>query len=60
MTDLGIKTNEFRIKSVNLLEIKSKLLCKEFDKDGNTRYKILPAWQRKEREKQGLPIYVLK
>ena len=60
MTDLGIKTDEFRIKSVNFLEIKAKSLCKEFDKDGNTRYKILPAWQRKEREKQGLPVWVLK
>ena len=60
MTDLGIKTDEFRIKSVNFLEIKAKSLCKEFDKDGNTRYKILPAWQRKERDKQGLPVYVLK
>ena len=55
VSDLGIKT-----KSINFLEIKAKSLCKEFDKDGNTRYKILPAWQRKEREKQGLPVYVLK
>ena len=55
VSDLGIKT-----KSINFLEIKAKSLCKEFDKDGNTRYKILPAWQRKEREKQGLPVWVLK
>ena len=55
VSDLGIKT-----KSINFLEIKAKSLCKEFDKDGNTRYKILPVWQRKDREKQGLPIWVLK
>ena len=47
-------------KLITFLEIKAKSLCKEFDKDGNTRYKILPAWQRKEREKQGLPVWVLK
>ena len=55
VSDLGIKT-----KSINFLEIKAKSLCKEFDKDGNTRYKILPVWQRKDREKQGLPVWVLK
>ena len=47
-------------KPISFLKIKAKSLCKEFDKDGNSRYKLLPAWQRKEREKQGLPIWVLK
>ena len=59
--ELGGKTGEDgRIKSIGFLEIKAKSLCDEFDKDGNTRYKILPVWQRKDREKQGLPVYVLK
>ena len=43
-------------KPISFLEIKAKSLCKEFDEDGNTRYKILPVWQGKDREKQGLPI----
>ena len=47
-------------KSISFLEIKAKSLCKEFDEDGNTRYKILPVWQRKDRVKQGLPVWVLK
>ena len=47
-------------KPISFLEIKAKSLCKEFDEDGNTRYKILPVWQRKDREKQGLPVWVLK
>tara|TARA_B100000401_G_scaffold53890_1_gene31442 strand:+ start:210 stop:719 length:510 start_codon:yes stop_codon:yes gene_type:complete len=47
-------------RPISFLKVKAKSLCEEFDKDGNTRYKILPAWQRKEREKQGLPVWVLK
>ena len=47
-------------KPISFLEIKAKSLCKEFDEDGNTRYKILPVWQRKDRVKQGLPVWVLK
>ena len=49
-------------KPISFLEIKAKSLCKEFDKDGNSRYKLLPLWRRTEiqREGLGIPVYTLK
>ena len=49
-------------KPISFLEIKAQSLCKEFDKDGNSRYKLLPIWRRTEiqREGLGIPVYILK
>ena len=42
------------------LETKARGLCREYDKDGVSRYTLVPAWQRKDREKQGLSVSILK
>ena len=47
-------------KDVKFLESKARGLCREYDKDGISRYKLVPAWQRKDRKKQGLSVYILK
>ena len=38
-------------KDAKFLESKARGLCKEYDKNGNSRYKLVPAWQSKDREK---------
>ena len=49
-------------KPISFLEIKAKSLCEEFDKDGKSRYKLLPIWRRTQiqREGLGIPNYILK
>ena len=49
-------------KPISFLEIKTKSLCKEFDKNGNSRFKLLPIWRKTEiqREGLGIPINTLK
>ena len=49
-------------KTICFLEIKAKSLCEEFDKDGKSRYKLLPIWRRTQiqREGLGIPNYILK
>ena len=47
-------------KDVKFLESKARGLCREYDNDGISRYKLVPAWQRKDRKKQGLSVYILK
>tara|TARA_S200000501_G_C20500999_1_gene602606 strand:- start:107 stop:673 length:567 start_codon:yes stop_codon:yes gene_type:complete len=64
--ELKLKTEKLNIlglpsaKDVKFLESKARGLCREYDKDGISRYKLVPAWQRKDREKQGLSVYILK
>ena len=56
--ELGL--DGFVLGDYKFLETKARGLCREYDKDGNSRYKLVPAWQRKDREKQGLSVYILK
>ena len=56
--ELGL--NGFVLRDYKFLESKARGLCREYDKDGISRYKLVPAWQRKDREKQGLSVYILK
>ena len=56
--ELGL--DGFVLRDYKFLEVKARGLCREYDKDGVSRYKLVPAWQRKDREKQGLSVYILK
>ena len=56
--ELGL--DGFVLGDYKFLETKARGLCREYDKDGVSRYKLVPAWQRKDREKQGLSVYILK
>ena len=58
--ELGL--DGFVLRDYEFLEIKAKSLCEEFDKDGKSRYKLLPIWRRTQiqREGLGIPNYILK
>ena len=58
--ELGL--DGFVLRDYEFLEIKAKSLCEEFDKDGKSRYKLLPIWRRTQiqREGIGIPNYILK
>ena len=56
--ELGL--DGFVLRDYKFLESKARGLCREYDKDGISRYKLVPAWQRKDRKKQGLSVYILK
>ena len=56
--ELGL--DGFVLRDYEFLETKARGLCREYDKDGISRYKLVPAWQRKDRKKQGLSVYILK